>query len=618
MGMGLFKEKQKFERIIVRTQEYLIFAACFFYLLFFIHPVLILEALPPVFLLNWGFLGGFLSIPGGMTDWLSALLMQFWFSDFLISLFLTGSFWIVSLLTKKWLETVIEKRPVHTIHLVPACLLLILYSQYYFPPGIMLALIINLSVLNLFARWNTGRGGLRGASDFIVSALLFWITGAAFLVFVVLYGLQNLFFRKRIMSGLLLLVIQPLLPYIASQTFFLVPVREAYMHNLIFEIVTNLRLNAFILPAFFLALPILVLIVKIPLLRKPIGKIGSYNLIWKCAAGTFLLVGGSVILRQVSYNETVRVLLQIDRDVKEERWMSVIESVPEWPSVNGLFVFQTNLSLYKTGMLLDRMFAYPQQLGTTGLLMNFDLCSACSEQTSNLYWMLGLLSESQHWAHEAFEQKGYTADLLKRLGIIYMLKGYNGAAEKFFLNLEDVPFQGKTAEKLLRLNENPDQLAEDPDFNRIKSMMPVEDVPLTGNPSLLQLELLLKRNPKNKMAFDYMIAYHLLAGNVRAVVGNIFYFKALGYPQLPVHVQEALLIVASQTPNFDENIVYTMVERKTFERFVEFQKMLNENRWDLSAAKRELAKQYSDTYWYYIIFLRPPVKQPEEHNAYTR
>ena len=45
-----------------------------------------IEAQPPVFLMTAEFLKECLALPGGLTDWLSALLMQFWFSDLIISL----------------------------------------------------------------------------------------------------------------------------------------------------------------------------------------------------------------------------------------------------------------------------------------------------------------------------------------------------------------------------------------------------------------------------------------------------------------------------------------------------------------------------------------------------
>jgi len=360
--MALFNTKRRIDKIFVWIQECLILAGSFFYLLLYVHPRLILEALPPVFLFDANFFNGFLQIPGGMTDWLSSLIMQFWISDFVSAVSLTLCFWIVTFLTRKWIETQIEDRPIHTIHLLPAGLLLVLHSQYYFPFSITVALIINLAILNLFIRWAPKQQALRAASGVVVSVLLFWGTGGAFLVFMILCGVSDLFYRKQVAHGLLLLLLSPVLPYAASVSFFLVPLKEAYLHNLVFEIVTNYWINAYILPALLLMILIIISLAKIPAIRKPFGKVSKPALIWRCVAGTILLAGGTLLWGQKSYNRNAQFILQLDRDVKENQWMGVLELATQWPSVKPLFSFQTNIACYQTGILLDRMFAFPQPL----------------------------------------------------------------------------------------------------------------------------------------------------------------------------------------------------------------------------------------------------------------
>jgi hypothetical protein len=614
----LLSTKRIDDTLFFRIQESLVLAACFFILFLKVHPVLALEAMPPVFLLESTFFHGFLLVPGGLSDWLTALLMQFWFSDFVISLFLTICFWIVAWLTRKWIETLTENRPIRTMYLIPACFLLILHSQYYFPLGITVALIINLAAMNMFIRWAPKQQAVRAAAGFAVAGLLFWMTGGAFLVFILLCGANDLFYRKQIANGLLLLIFMPVLPYAASATVLLVPLKEAYFHNLIFEIITNLWINAYILPAFYVITLVFFLAVKIPWIRNLLKKIPEIASVWKYAAGMLFLVGGTIFLGFESYNKTAYLILQTNHDIKEHRWSDVIERVPDWPSATPLFSFQANIALYHSGMLLNRMFAIPQPLGTLGLLMDFDWCSACAEATGTLYWELGFVSEAQHWTHEAYEQKGFTPSLLKRLGMIYMMKGDQEAAKKYFRNLKLVPFQGVAAEYLLRINDSPLERAQDPECNTIQSLMPVNEAAMTGNPSLLQLNVLLQRNPKNKMAFEYMIAYHLLAGNMQEIVNHIPDFKTLGYTGLPGHVQEALLFIASQTQNFNEDLIYNSVDRRTYERFLEYRQILLKYQGKNTLARQELQKQFGDTYWFYLMYYKPAVRHPEGQHGYTR
>jgi hypothetical protein len=113
-----------------------------------------------------------------------------------------------------------------------------------------------------------------------------------------------------------------------------------------------------------------------------------------------------------------------------------------------------------------------------------------------------------------------------------------------------------------------------------------------------------------------MIAYHLLTGNLLELMNHIPDFKALGYTQLPVHVQEAMLVVASQTPNFNVNMLYSMVFRNTYERFVAYQQILQKFQGNISAAKQELQNQFGDTYWFYLMYVRPGSRPPEEQHEY--
>lgn len=181
--MNWLNEKYQFARISAWIQEGILLLACFFYLYLSIHPVLIIEAQSPVFLMTGDFLKEFLIIPGGLTDWLSALIMQFWFSDLIISLVLTVCFWSVMFLTKVWMQTLLEKRPLHSFHLIPVGLLLVFQSQYEFHFSITVALIINLLALVFFLRWAQKKQIVRALSGLAISLLLYWTTGGAFFSF---------------------------------------------------------------------------------------------------------------------------------------------------------------------------------------------------------------------------------------------------------------------------------------------------------------------------------------------------------------------------------------------------------------------------------------------------
>jgi hypothetical protein len=611
-----FGKKRGFEQTSVWIQESLVFLICFFYLLFQVRPVLILEAQSPVFINGSDFISEFIKIPGGLTDWLSALFMQCWLSDFLGALLLTFCFWIVALLTRKWMETLTKDRPIHTYHLIPVGLLLVLQNHYDFRPSIVIALIINLICLLLFIRWAPKQQAIRSILGLMILLLLYWTTGGAFFTFAILCGLDEIFLRKQILSGILLLLVSAVLPLAASSSIFLVTLKQAYLHNMVFEDPVELWFIGYAFHAFFLIVLLVALISRLTRIRISIPKIAKLGYVWKWGAGILILVVGTVLLEEVYRDDIKQPVLQINRAVGEGRWMDVLETSRCCTNITPLVLSQTNLALYQTGSLLDSMFTYPQTKGSIGLLMNSTWCFSWPEEASNVAWKLGLVNEALHWAHEALEHKGPTPDILKRLGMAYMLKGENDAASHFFINLRNVPFQGNVAENLIRLNENPTELAKDSACNYIRSCMPIEDLVSYNKISSIELEHLLKRNPRNKMAFEYMIAYHLLNADIKEILENLPAFFTLNYSKIPRHMQEAVILAAATIPKFDLNQLRGLIDPINFSRFMEYRTILVKHQNNKVAARQELQVRFGNSYWYYLMFVKSASRLPESLNEF--
>jgi len=609
-------------KIPIWIQECMVFTACFLYFLFRVHPKLILEIQSPAFLMDINFFKEFLQIPGGLIDWLSAFFMQFWTSDLFIVIFLTLCCWFIAFLTRKWLEILTENRLIHTFHLIPAVLLAFLHSQYDFNLSIILAFIINLSFLNLIVRWTPKQAIIQIAVDIVALVLLFWITGGAFLICGVIFGFNELIVKKRYINGLFILVFSSLLPYVASSLVFLVTLKQAYLHNLISENSIKFWSIGYIILIFYLLVPLIVSLAKIDIVQKSSKKNSQFirlkklNVRWQCALGTLLIISGAFLLTEKTYNKNLCLNLEINQLTREGRWEDVLNTAKQCTNASPLLSCQINLALFQSGMLLDRIFSFPQLFGPFGLLMDFNWRSYSPVKTSDVYWKLGLINESLHWAHEALELKGPTPEILKRLGMAYMIKGDHAAAKRFFLNLKNVPFYKKNADDLIRLNDTPSKLAQDSDAKYIRSYMLSEDFIHLNTFSSVGLELLLKRNPNNKMAFEYLIAYYLLTGNLNGIVN---YFPAFGffkYSQIPRYVQEALLIIASYDSNFDQNQLNSLVQPITRQHFLNYQQILNKYKGNISGAKQELQTQFADTYWYYQMYVRPEARQSEKQNEF--
>ena len=323
-------QKQRLLKTGVWLQEFVLMCVCLYYLLYRVHPVLIYNFQAPVFLMDGSFLYDALKIPGGCMDWLGSLLMQTWFSDVIGSILLTIGLWLIAYLTRKWMELFSINHTIHSFHFVPVVLFVILYGQYDYHLSITLAWIANLLAVNIVLRSNPKSLLSKFILYEFIGGLLFWITGGAFFIFVVLVFLSGILFKKNIISETVALLIAALLPYVASKFVFLVPVTQSYLHNLISENQINYWYIEYGILGFFFIVFGVILLSKISsvktVFKKIVGKVKAETLSfeWRVAIGTVILLFAGQWLAQETNNKDVHRVLEIDRAIKEQRWYDAL------------------------------------------------------------------------------------------------------------------------------------------------------------------------------------------------------------------------------------------------------------------------------------------------------
>jgi hypothetical protein len=158
---------------------------------------------------------------------------------------------------------------------------------------------------------------------------------------------------------------------------------------------------------------------------------------------------------------------------------------------------------------------------------------------------MGLVNDAEHLANEAIELLGDRPQLLRALFLVYVLKGQPVAATTYLTAMGRHLLYAQEArhyEALLRQDPSLEMLEE---VRQIRQRMPKADGPI--RPSIEQrLLLLLRSNPRNRMAFEYLMAHYLLTGRLDGVARNIARLKDFGQQDIPRHYEEALLMLAYQ------------------------------------------------------------------------
>ncbi|MGD0339559.1 MAG: DUF6057 family protein [Bacteroidota bacterium] len=607
-------EYNKFYYLIVNA----IFFICYFLWFWFqVDPKIIYQYQEPVFFYNIRFFNEHLLYPGGVVDYISAFLAQFYYFTWIGSMMVTVFAILTTYLTRWLIQNTGTKIKGDIISFLPALLLLACHSQYEFLLNFTIGFLLALLFSFLYIRFMPKIQVTRFLIYILSSLLLYFLVGGAFFLFVILCGLFELLLARRYILGVLIILSSVGLPYLAASFIFLVSMRLAYIYLLPFDYINE---KIYLLRIALYAFYPLILIVqgvitflnlkkvkavernRLTSLRSRVGP--RLNMTLQVIVLIFLLA----VTAFLSYEEGQKDQLMVDHYAQSHEWQQVLETVKGTSRLDLEMIFQANRAFYHLGLLSSDMFDLPQIGGTHGLFMTQDDGFIYPLQNSDFYFDLGFINEAEHWAHEAMSIRGETGWTLERLALVSIVKGEIDAAHVFISKLNQSLLFRRNANQLRQLLNDTTKFSRYPNILDIRSRMPHPEhdfIYYTVSPDIT-LEGILKNSPSNKMAFEYLMAFHLLNGNLGKFVNEIVYLKDLGYTNIPRHYQEALLLYFAVSGKSDlPSLEGYKINGEIIKRFKNFQDILRKFHGDKNLARNELYKYHGNTYWFYTLYYRP-------------
>jgi len=126
----------------------------------------------------------------------------------------------------------------------------------------------------------------------------------------------------------------------------------------------------------------------------------------------------------------------------------------------------------------------------------------------------------------------------------------------------------------------------------------------------LTLKRILENRPDNRMAFEYLMAYYLLSGQLNDFVRELPHLKFLGYEKIPRHFEEAILLYIGLRGEITKALPEGFgISNRTIQRFQHYQQIYSSSKDKKMAAIHELKKYYGSTYWFYAMYLKPRESQ---------
>ena len=546
-----------------------------------------------LFVWNLDFLKEQFSLPGGLPLYLGSFFTQFFISSWIGAFIYTLNAFAVFVLSfyifkKHYFENIV-------LSFVPVWLLAILQSNESFAFGQAAGFLLLLSYFALYVSINKSRS--RYSLFFAGWPFFFLLTGGFSISLVLLCALHEIFFRKekiRFIITVFYIITGILIPYLSSHLIFYIQPDKIYTYPVEYEF-HSIFLFALIL--LFAWTPIVLLTGLIfDKVKSLKNRLLSWN-ITNVLAGLVIIVMMAFVVYKHAYNKMADLMLGVDHYVQQGEWNKVLKISDRYPGYNTLVIYYTDLALYKSGKLLDKMFNYPQ-IGSLGLRLKW-------QRNLNLFFggevfsQLAYNNESIHWAFESLVAKGMNPRSLKKLAVGFTVNGNYDIAGKYLSLLDRTLFYRKWAERHIRYLYNPDLGEEDPEITQYRDLLVRSN--FFSEVNGLNLQDLLKSHPENRMAYEYLLASLLLDRNLDVFAKVVLDLKYHGYSRMPLHIEEALIFY-----NFYEHQKVIpegySFSQETINRFNDYARTYTMFRTDRKVAAYELGKKYGKTYWYYLQF----------------
>ncbi|GAH88601.1 unnamed protein product, partial [marine sediment metagenome] len=184
---------------------------------------------------------------------------------------------------------------------------------------------------------------------------------------------------------------------------------------------------------------------------------------------------------------------------------------------------------------------------------------------------------------------------------INMVKGSISTARIYLGALSKTLFEADWADDYLERLEQDPSLSKDEHIQHLRSMMMEVNTVLMYFEGTIMLPKLLAANRQNRMAFEYLMASCLLAGDLEGFLQNLYRLDDFNYPEIPQLYEEAILYIIFATGK-KIDLRGRRISRQSHQRFDDFNRTLRRYGEDKQAAFNELRKNHGNTYLFYDLF----------------
>ena len=553
-----------------------------------------------MFLFDTGYFLERIVLPGGLADYISEFLVQFYYMPVLggaiIALLLMGIQAAVWGLMKQYGAR--HDFPGYLLSFLPSIALWCAMGDQNVLLSFVVALFGALVIGWIHNRFHNRL--VKVVFELVSTALVYWFLGPVVFVYVVLMigdTLKNAKQKGNVFSGIgysaVILILTVAWILLTTQT----------LQYPLYRIFAGL--NYYRYPGAISPLPFVVMVwaVVIPFLgmipcrQKSLQKLQQSKMVM--ALSYVLVIVASWFGIKVSFDEMTYDLIDYDFLVRTEQWDKIIEKAEKKPATTPLSVSCVNLALSQKGMLADRLFEFYQN-GGEGLFPTFTRDMISPVSTAEIFFRLGMVNDAERYmfeAQEAIPNYRKSARLTRRIIECEIINGNYQVAAKLLRRLQKTLFYSNWANQMMALLGNEKAINRHPVYGKLRKYREKKQDFLFSDQEMDQmLGLLFLNDNHNKMAYEYLMCYELLQRDMEKFMQYYPLGRFVGYDHIPRTFQEILIGNWMKTHSDPRTIPYS-VDAQNVNNTLNFIQLYMQN-----PKNPQLNQQpYVSNAWHYVM-----------------
>lgn len=553
-----------------------------------------------MFLFDTGYFLERIVLPGGLADYISEFLVQFYYMPVLggaiIALLLMGIQAAVWGLMKQYGAR--HDFPGYLLSFLPSIALWCAMGDQNVLLSFVVALFGALVIGWIHNRFHNRL--VKVVFELVSMALVYWFLGpVVFLYAALMIGdtLKNAKQKGNVFSGIgysvCILVLTIVWILLTTQT----------LQYPLYRIFAGL--NYYRYPGAISPLPFVVMVwaVVIPFLgmipcrQKSLQKLQQSKVV--IVLSYVLVIVASWFGIKASFDEMTYELIDYDFLVRTEQWDKIIEKAEKKPATTPLSVSCVNLALSQKGMLADRLFGFYQN-GGEGLFPTFTRDMISPVSTAEIFFRLGMVNDAERYmfeAQEAIPNYRKSARLTRRIIECEIINGNYQVAAKLLRRLQKTLFYSNWANQTMALLGNEKAINQHPIYGKLRKYREKKQDFLFSDREMDQmLGLLFLNDNHNRMAYEYLMCYELLQRDMEKFMQYYPLGRFVGYDHIPRTFQEILIGNWMKTHSNPRTIPYS-VDAQNVNNTLNFIQLYMQNPKDPQLGQQP----YVSNAWHYVM-----------------